>query len=95
MADPEKAKNQLLKNAIQDSKEKANVLAGAAGVTLGDISLIDYSWGEMEFISRPMESVFEEQILCCKSEESGAYDVDIEPDDINVSDTVTVVWKIL
>ncbi len=25
----------------------------------------------------------------------GAYDMDIEPDDIEVSDTVTVVWEII
>jgi len=25
---------------------------------------------------------------------AGSYDMDIEPDDIDVSDTVTVVWEI-
>lgn len=30
---------------------------------------------------------------CCVAEDAG-YDMDIEPDDIEVSDTVTVVWKI-
>ena len=33
---------------------------------------------------------------CCDSaiNEVGSYDMDIEPDDIEVSDTVTVVWEI-
>ena len=33
---------------------------------------------------------------CCDSAitEAGSYDMDIEPDDIEVSDTVTVIWEI-
>ena len=47
--DTESAKNQLLGKAITDSKEKAKVLTEAAGVVLGDIITIDYSWGEITF----------------------------------------------
>lgn len=33
---------------------------------------------------------------CCKTEAvlCGSFDMDIEPDDIEVSDTVTVIWEI-
>ena len=34
---------------------------------------------------------------CCMSapcEADGAYDIDIEPDDIDVTDNVTIVWNI-
>lgn len=33
---------------------------------------------------------------CCKTESTlcGSYDMDIEPDDVEVSDTVTVIWEI-
>lgn len=31
---------------------------------------------------------------CDMMNEVGSYDMDIEPDDIEVSDTVTVVWEI-
>lgn len=91
--DPEKSKNQLLAKAIADSKEKAKVLTEAAGVKLGDIMTIDYSWGEIEFSSTPMNRMLEPMALdeCCMS---ASYDIDIEPDDIEVSDTVTVVWSI-
>ena len=30
----------------------------------------------------------------CWMEANGSYDLDIEPDDIEVKDTVTVVWEI-
>ena len=51
VSDPEKHKDKLLKNAIEDSKHKAEVLANAADVELGDIVSIDYSWGEISFVS--------------------------------------------
>ena len=33
-------------------------------------------------------------LRCCEPEEceSDSYDMDIEPDDIDISDTVTVIW---
>lgn len=90
--DTETAKNKLLGKAVIDSKEKAKVLTEAAGVTLGDIMKIDYSWGEITFLSEPMQKCMSLAEDCCVS--SGSYDIDIEPDDIDVTDTVTVVWRI-
>lgn len=90
--DTEKAKNQLLGKAVADSKEKARVLTEAAGVKLGDIITIDYSWGEITFLAEPMARNMSLAEECCMAGDS--YDIDIEPDDIAVSDTVTVVWQI-
>ena len=93
VANPETAKNELLGEAVKDSMKKANILAAAAGVKLGDIANIDYSWGEVEFVSRPLEDL---SLRCCKADacESNSYLMDIEPDDIDMTDTVTVVWNI-
>ena len=93
--DPESAKNQLLGNAVADAKAKAAVIADAACVTLKDIQTIDYSWGRLDFEVRPMEMMSADcaggQMMRCKA---NSYDINIEPDDIDVSDTVTVVWEI-
>jgi len=92
--DPEAAKNTLLGQAVADAKEKAAVLARAGGVTLREIQSIDYSWGEIDLEYRPMNGmVLAER---CKAAPMAAkgYDLNIEPDDIEVSDTVTVVWEI-
>lgn len=92
VSDPEKHKDKLLKNAIEDSKHKAEVLANAANVELGDIVSIDYSWGEINFVSEPIQN-----FAFASAEKitgSPGYDIDIEADDIDVTDTVTVVWKI-
>lgn len=90
--DTEAAKNELLAAAVKDSRTKAQTLTEAAGVKLGEIVTIDYSWGEVEFVSRPTSRLMDAD-LRFKSLEEDSYDFDIEPDDIDVQDTVTVVWS--
>ena len=89
--DQEAAKNELLADAVADAKEKAAVLSRAAGVALKDIQTVDYSWGEVRFESRMMECL---PMADCASGSGNSYDMDIEPDDIDASDTVTVIWEI-
>ena len=90
--DPEAAKNKLLGKAVMDAKGKAAVLARAAGVTLKEIQSIDYSWGEADLESRPINGLMMAKRSAAES--AGSYDLDMVPDDIEVSDTVTVVWEI-
>lgn len=86
--DAERAKNLLLGNAISDAKQKAIVLAETSGVVLKEIQSIDYSWGEVRFESRPeMIGMASEGVL-------EDLRMDIEPDDIDATDNVTVVWTI-
>jgi len=94
IADPESAKNELLAKAVADSKAKAVVLAEAAGVKLKEIRFVDYSWAEVDFVTRPMNDM---RLMRCDSvgmAKNAAIAPDIEPDDIEVTDTVTVVWGI-
>lgn len=92
--DPEAVKNTLLGKAVADAKEKAAVLTKAAGTTLKDIQTIDYSWGEIDFEVSPMSRGLMMEDCLAAPCSPGRYDMDIEPDDIEVSDTVTVVWEI-
>ena len=85
--DKEKVKNDLLEKAVEDSTTKAKVLAKASGVKLKEILNIDYSWGEIEIYSSPMD----DWMVC---EAASSYDIDIEADDIDVQDTVTITWTI-
>lgn len=88
--DIEGAKNELLANAVSDSRAKAEVLTKAAGVRLGEIQSIDYSWGEVNFSVEPVNKL----MLAESASDSESYNMDIEPDDIDMTDTVTVVWEI-
>ena len=64
----------------------------AKNLLLKDIQSIDYSWGEINFEYKPMGDLMMD---CCELPMTEkAYDLDIEPNDIDVSDTVTVVWEI-
>ena len=87
--DQEQVKNSLLAKAVTDATEKAKVLAKAAGVTLKDIQTIDYSWGEVRF-----ETSIVEGSSTLAREPDPFESIDITPDDIEQSDTVTVVWGI-
>ena len=91
VGNPEAVKNQLLGLAVKDATEKAGVLSSAAGLQLGDIQSMDYSWGRVEYEVQCMD-----KMLMCEAMpiESNSYDLDIEPDDIHTEDTVTVVWEI-
>ena len=87
--DREAAKNALLKAAVADAKAKAETLAAASGVTLLGIRHIRYSMNESEFAVRPVErSVF------AAKEGADRFAPEIEPEEIEAEDTVSIVWEI-
>lgn len=89
--DSEGAKTELLNKAVEDAKRKAKILSVAAGVVLGDVISIEYTRSPINFESRPMRE------MDCRNMAVGAsrgYKIDIEPDDIDVSDDVTLIWSI-
>ncbi len=93
VSDMEQAKNKLLEKAVADSRTKAEILTRASGVKLGNIHAINYSWGEITLYSEPVS--YSRESLCerslCSMEES----LDIEPEDLELTDIVTLVWEIL
>lgn len=88
--DKDAVKKEVIKRAVENSREKAEILATAAGVTLGEIQSIDYSWGEIEIRTSPVDMFEAKRALALEP----SYDIDIEPDDIDVADTVTILWEI-
>ena len=66
-------------------------MAKSAGVNLGAILRIDYNWSEHHFYSDTDMGVAEGMLYCA---EAAPMTMDIEPEDIDVSDTATVVWAI-
>lgn len=89
VSDPDAVKNELLGRAVADSGVKAEVLAKASGAVLGAVHSIDYSWEQKEMVSRTMDRPIE----MFRSADAAA--IDIEPEDIEVTDTVTVIWRLL
>jgi len=80
--------DQLLENAMENAKRKAEVLAKSAGVKLGSIKRIEYNWSEHHLYSKTEYCFADISVNYLKSPKA----MDIEPDDIDVSDNVTVIW---
>lgn len=94
--DDEAAKDELLKNALKDSMKKAELLSAASGVTLGEIININYLFEDVKFLSVTTERLFDASCMrAAGAAEDAAYDVNVEPDNIELTDTVTVIWSIV
>ena len=90
--DKEEALKKLLADACADAREKALVLTKASGVMLGEIQSIDYSFSDTPMYSRTRYAV--EDACMVKACGAAPNAISIAPDDIEVSDGVTVVWEI-
>ena len=75
-----------------DFDKKAEILCQASGAKLGELISIDYSWGEINVYS---DTGYGVERSCMMKADACLSDIDIEPDDVKVKDTVTFVWEIL
>lgn len=82
----------LLASAAENARAKAEILCRASGNELGQLLSIDYNWGELNVISRTRYAM--EDSIQPLMVRSGFTAPEIEPDDIDVSDTVTFSWEI-
>ena len=80
----------LLVSAAENARKKVEILCTASGAKLSDLMSIDYNWDELNVYSHTKDEV--EDDLCFLA--AAPMSIDIEPDDIDVSDTVTFVWQI-
>ncbi len=92
LSDPEAAKNALLERAVRDARAKAEVLSAAAQRRLGGLLSVDYSWGEVNVAVQPMRKLAAAE-ACCDSA-ANRFDLDMEPDDVDLSDSVTLVREL-
>ena len=85
VADPEPVRNRLLTAAVENARQRAEIIMLAAGARLGKIANINYGVREVRFRSEPRFSL---------DEPSGSDTPQIKPGNFNVEDTVTVAWEI-
>lgn len=85
---PAKVSEELLESAAQNARAKAEILCRASGCEMGQLLTIDYNWGELNIVSQTRCEMDDGRMMeeCCAPE--------IEPDDIDLSDTVTFIWEI-
>lgn len=80
---------ELLKAAVKNAREKAEILCAASGAKLGGLLSIDYNWGELHLYSATDYDVEGKCLMM-----GAADDMDIEPEEINARDTATFEWEI-
>lgn len=80
---------ELLKAAVKNAREKAEILCAASGAKLGDLLSIDYNWGELHLYS---STDYDVEGKCMMF--GAADDMDIEPEEIKARDTATFAWEI-
>ena len=91
LADEDAAKDEMLVEAAKDAKKKAELLAKAADVSLGQLQSIQYAWDEIKFESPTTYACCEE--ATCAPAPGGL--ADITPEDVERSDTAVFVWEIV
>lgn len=87
--DKDAVNEELLVSATKMARSKAEILTKSSKVTLGDLVSINYNWDELHLIS-PTRYEMDNKLMSL----SRSFAPNIEPDDIDVSDTVTFVWEI-
>ena len=88
--DPRPSQLKMLERAVKDATEKANIMAEAAGCRLGQVSSIDYGNRELIVYSEARNIHSNAEAMVCDSNS-----LDISPDDLAVSDHVTVEWELI
>lgn len=87
--DSANANEELLMSAAKNARRKAEILCAASGEELGRLISINYDWSEPNFVSRAMYDAGAE----CMSMMRNAVP-QMEPDDIELSDSAAFVWEI-
>ena len=85
--DPDALYAELLRSAAENARGKAEALCAASGVQLGELLHVRYSWDEVNVISSSRV------MLACDAAPR-AKGLDITPEDVKSSDTVTFIWAI-
>ncbi len=85
--DKEAVNEALLKSAASQARRKAEILAEAAGVALGQLVSIDYNWGELNVCS---PTAFSAKRMTLANSEG----LHMEPEDIVLEDSAAFVWEI-
>lgn len=91
--DKEPVGDELLRNAAENALRRAKLLAEASGVELCELISIDYSWGNPDFVSPTVYGAAMPKRMMMRGEEN-CIDMDIEAQDIDLSEDVTFVWRI-
>lgn len=88
--DPRPYQLKILERAVKDAHEKAELMAAAAGCKLGEVNSITYGKQELTVHSQARFIHSNKEAMTCD-----ANSLNIEPDDLVMSDNVDVSWNLV
>lgn len=91
--DKDAVNKELLANAAKNAKKKAEILCDSSGASLGKLITIDYNWSDIRIFSKADLNWHNTCDLAMPT--TCLTPIDIQPNDINVSDTATFIWEIV
>ena len=91
---PERLQTELLENAAANARARAEILARASGVRLGELQKIEYDFGHLNFRSDTvMDMGAGAAPMAMKARRSVA--ANFRPEDVELQDSAVFVWEIL
>ena len=91
--DPEAIRKQALERAAANAREKAQILAAASGVALGELLTIRYDWADVRLESATMFDAGNGMAQKPRMMKA-SFAADMTPQDITFSDSAGFVWEI-
>lgn len=93
--EPNAIKEELLRHAADNARQKAEILCAASGVKLGTLLNIDYNWKDVHVYSNTRYMLAEKSRgVAVPAMLANKRAIDIEPEDIELNDSATFVWEI-
>ena len=90
--DPTSVREQLLKNAAENARAKAEILTAASGVRVGQLLNIDYNWGQVNVFSAT--NCGAPKMLRAEAANGGMFEEDFVPEEITSNDSAAFTWAI-
>ena len=87
--DPRPSHLKMIERAVKDAQDKAEIMAKAAGCTLGTVVSIDYHRQDIHVYSEARNIHSNQEAMACS-----ASSLDIAPDDLIMGDEVNVTWEL-
>ena len=97
LKDPEALRKKALESAAANAREKAEILAAASGVRLGELLTVRYDFADVRFASPTMFEADAQTMNAGRGRmmAKASFAADMTPQDITFTDNAGFVWEIL
>lgn len=92
---PELLQAQLLENAAESARTRAEILCRASGMRLGELQTIEYDVAHLSFRSNTMMDVAECAAPMLAGSAKRSMAANFRPQDIDLQDSAVFVWELL